>query len=165
MMSRSMHQTILAVAAGATVLFGVAACDDDDDPIGTTTVTYRSTMNGGNERPTAVNTEATGTATYSLSGNTLNYTVTAQNLSGPATGAHIHVGNATEAGAIIFPFNHASIATGTIASGSINLTGSIIAGGISGDSLRVLLNNGNAYTNVHTALNPGGEIRGQILRQ
>ena len=29
----------------------------------------------------------------------------------------------------------------------------------------VLLNNGNAYTNVHTAANGGGEIRGQIIKQ
>jgi len=31
------------------------------------------------------------------------------------------------------------------------------------DSLAVLLRNGNAYVNVHTAANPNGEIRGQIV--
>jgi hypothetical protein len=30
------------------------------------------------------------------------------------------------------------------------------------DSLLVLLRNGNAYINIHTAANPDGEIRGQI---
>jgi hypothetical protein len=29
----------------------------------------------------------------------------------------------------------------------------------------VLMRNGNAYFNVHTQLNPGGEIRGQIVRR
>jgi hypothetical protein len=33
---------------------------------------------------------------------------------------------------------------------------------VSLDSLRVLFNNGNAYTNVHTTANPGGEIRDQV---
>jgi hypothetical protein len=36
---------------------------------------------------------------------------------------------------------------------------------VSGDSLLVLLNNGNAYVNIHTQNRTGGEIRGQIIRQ
>ena len=34
-----------------------------------------------------------------------------------------------------------------------------------GDSLRVLLNNGGLYTNVPTAQFGGGEIRGPIVKQ
>jgi hypothetical protein len=33
---------------------------------------------------------------------------------------------------------------------------------VSLDSLRVLFNNGHAYANVHTLVNPGGEIRDQV---
>jgi hypothetical protein len=33
---------------------------------------------------------------------------------------------------------------------------------VSLDSLRVLFNNGNAYVNIHTVVNPGGEIRDQV---
>lgn len=33
---------------------------------------------------------------------------------------------------------------------------------VSLDSLLVLMRTGKAYTNIHTATNPGGEIRGQI---
>ena len=33
------------------------------------------------------------------------------------------------------------------------------------DSLLVLLRTGNAYVNVHTRVNLGGEIRGQVSRQ
>jgi hypothetical protein len=53
-----------------------------------------------------------------------------------------------------------------VASGLIDLTQPISNGSssISGDSLLSLLNSGRTYTNVHTAANPGGEIRGQILR-
>jgi hypothetical protein len=34
---------------------------------------------------------------------------------------------------------------------------------VSGDSLVVLLTNGRAYVDIHTAANPGGEIRGQAF--
>jgi hypothetical protein len=54
-----------------------------------------------------------------------------------------------------------------VASGTIDLNQPISNGSssISGDSLLTLLNAGLLYTNVHTAANPGGEIRGQITRQ
>ena len=52
-------------------------------------------------------------------------------------------------------------ATPLVASGSITNSNNLA---VSLDSLRVLFNNGNAYVNVHTSLNPGGEIRGQISR-
>lgn len=163
-----MTKTSLAIVLSTSVLLGAAACDDDDDDDlidPGAEARFVATMNGANERPNPVATNATGTATYVLNGNTLTYTVTASGLSSPVNGAHIHVGNATQAGAIIFPFNHAVVQSGTVASGTIDLSGAITAGGISGDSLRVLLNNGNAYTNVHTTTYPNGEIRGQIIRQ
>jgi hypothetical protein len=60
------------------------------------------------------------------------------------------------------PFDDDSIlcATGTV-------TGVLVAGAASRsripfDSLVVLMGNGNAYVNVHTAAFGGGEIRGQI---
>lgn len=157
----------LLVLAGSALLLGSVACDDDDDDdfIGVTGTTFVATMNGANERPNPVATNATGTSTFVLNGNTLAYTITVNNLSAPVVGAHIHVGDANTAGPIIFPFTYNAVQTGTLASGTINLAGAITAGGISGDSLRVLLNNGNAYTNVHTSTYPDGEIRGQIIRQ
>jgi hypothetical protein len=48
---------------------------------------------------------------------------------------------------------------GIVARGSITNANNA---GVSLDSLRVLFNNGNAYVNVHTAVNPGGEIRDQV---
>ena len=36
---------------------------------------------------------------------------------------------------------------------------------VNGDSLKKLLLAGNAYVNIHTVSNPGGEIRGQIVHQ
>ena len=52
-------------------------------------------------------------------------------------------------------------------SGTIDLTKPIANGSISisGDSLRALLDNGNAYANVHNSTFSGGEVRGQIVRR
>ncbi len=55
------------------------------------------------------------------------------------------------------------VASGTVAEGSIDLTKDV-SPGISGDSLKALLNNGNAYVNVHTAAHVPGEIRGQVSK-
>ena len=152
----------LAVAAGIMV-----ACDDSDSNSPNTTVTYVSNMNATSEIPPSAGSTGTGTATYVLSGRTISYTVTVDGLSDTAIANHIHVGNSQTNGAIIVPFNPAHIKTGQLASGTIDLDQPIVSGSSSmtGDSLLVLFNNGNAYTNVHTVPFPAGEIRGQIIKQ
>jgi Cu/Zn superoxide dismutase len=126
-------------------------------------VKYAAKMNSGSETP--ANTEkATGTATLTLAGSQLRYTITVQGLSGPATAAHIHVGKVGVAGPPVYTFMIEKIAAGTLAQGSIDLTKDV-SKGVSGDSLKVLLNNGNAYVNVHTAAHGAGEIRGQVAKQ
>jgi len=46
--------------------------------------------------------------------------------------------------------------TGTATQGSVTLTG---------DSVQTWLRQGNAYVNIHTKANLGGEIRGQLVKQ
>jgi hypothetical protein len=160
-----MRVRILAPAAIiAAAVGGFLACSDSTAPDGTT---FIATMNGANERPNPANTTATGTATYVLRGNELSYTVTVTGLSAPASGSHIHVGSSTVAGPIVVPYMAYAVQNGVVTTGTIDLSKPVAAGAntISGDSLRVLLNNGNAYTNVHTGNFGGGEIRGQIIRQ
>lgn len=102
-------------------------------------------------------TRAAGTfaATITLHGTTgtLSWVLTFSHLSGPATAAHVHVGPPGKAGPIAIPLcapckspNKGSF-TGPIGA-SIQLLDALLHGG--------------AYVNVHTTLNPGGEIRGQI---
>jgi hypothetical protein len=93
------------------------------------------------------------------------YRVEVSNLSAPATLVHLVVGARDVVGAVIA--NLPVIApTGTIASGAIDLRGSITFNNstVSGDSLRSLLESGSAYVNVHTATFPAGEVRGQLAR-
>jgi Cu/Zn superoxide dismutase len=148
------------VAAGAVV-----ACGNDPTAPRTTTTTYVAQMSGANEVP-AVAGAATGTATFTLNGRTLSYTVTVNGLSGNAAASHIHFGAAGTNGNIAYPFTAAAVQSGQVASGSIDLTQPVSNGttSISGDSLLSLFNAGLVYTNVHTAANAGGEIRGQITR-
>lgn len=155
---------ILAAAGGAFL-----ACNDSST--GPASTTYIATLNGANEKPNAVATSATGTATYTLTGNTLTYTITVTGLTSAASMSHIHRGSAAEAGPVVVPYTVYAIQNGLVTTGSIDLSNPVSsnsatgANTISGDSLKVLLNNGNAYTNVHTINFPAGEIRGQILKQ
>jgi len=102
-----------------------------------------------------------------LTGKTLRYTVMVNGLSGNAAASHIHVGAAGTNGGIVYPFTASPVQIGQVAAGTIDLTQPVSNGttSISGDALITLLNSGTLYTNVHTAANAGGEIRGQIIRQ
>lgn len=105
-------------------------------------------------------------ATFDVKGGIATYRVDVSNLSAPVTLAHVLIGGLTIVGVPIVSFSP-SAPTGTIASGSIDLRGAITFNNttISGDSLRALFENGNAYVNVYTATYPGGEVRGQVRRE
>lgn len=161
----SVRFAVSALLALTTV--AAVGCDDDDEPTGNETVTENFTANltGAAERPTPVTTTATGTATFTATttstGTTVTYSVTVTGLSGPATAAHIH-GPAdanTAASPIVTLVVSGTGTSGAIISGSFTTTGHAT---IDIAALLALLRNGNAYVNVHTAANPGGEIRGQI---
>lgn len=129
--------------------------------------TYSATLTGDQEVP-PVDTDASGQARLLfLSGfgeDRLLTVRTYQGLSGPSTGAHIHVGPVGVDGPIVLDFANGSlIDLGFLA---INLnTAADLEGLLEGqtlDDLRGVMDEGNAYVNLHTEENPGGEIRGQI---
>lgn len=156
----------LAATAGSATL--VLGCNSDD-ATGPAPETFTAALNAANERQTnPVNSPATGTATFTLRGNdSLDFLVTASNLTSGTTASHIHVGGPAVSGPIVNGFaTNTGITSGTVTSGTIVLSKIVPAAGqVSGDSLRVLLNNGNGYVNVHTTTYPAGEIRGQIVKQ
>jgi Cu/Zn superoxide dismutase len=161
-----MKSRIITAAIAIASIGTFTACGSDTGTTVAPSVTYVSTLSGANEVPPRATT-ATGTATYTLTGNILAYTVTVNGLTGAATASHIHAAPAGTNGNVIVPYVTANVVSGVIASGSIDLSQPISNGttSITGDSLRTLLNNGGAYTNVHTPLFGGGEIRGQIIKQ
>lgn len=146
----------------------IVACDDDDDDdgIGPSPITeeFSAALTGASERPTPVVTTATGSADFTFSGDTLYFTIVVDSLSTAATAAHIHGPSGPEgtAGPILgFTLNDTTITTGTLASGFATAP---TDPSVTMDSLMTLMRNGNAYVNVHTATNPDGEIRGQVVQ-
>jgi hypothetical protein len=152
-----MKLRILGITASVALLAAwsaPAASQQMEQPI-----KYTVNMKAG---PDAGN--GSGTATLLFSGHMLKYTVNVKGLSGPATMAHIHVGAPGASGPPVYTFAINKVAAGKLAEGTIDLS-MAASKTVSGDSLKVLLNNGNAYINVHTAAHPGGEIRGQVVRE
>ncbi len=125
-------------------------------------ITYNADMNSSKATPPGTD-KGTGRATLKLDGHMIHFSITVSGLTGPATAAHIHVGAIGVAGPPVYTFMIKNVDKGTLAEGTIDLT-QMASKNVSGDSLKVLINNGNAYVNVHTAAHPGGEIRGQISK-
>jgi CHRD domain len=115
-------------------------------------VKLQAELKGSNELPPNGST-GSGTAEATLDTDTrfLTYTVTYSGLTGPAIGAHFH--GPSEAGknaGIALPFK-------TVQSpieGNATLT----------DAQAADLLSGKWYANIHTAANPGGELRGQMTK-
>ena len=158
----------LSALLALSTLAAVGCDDEDEDPNGPPdTNTFEADLTGAKERPNPVVTTAIGDATFTVqttgATTTITYTVTitSGNLSGPLTGAHIHgPGGVNDAVGVIVPLTVSSTATtGTVVQGSFTTTGHAT---INMAQLLVHMLAGNTYVNLHTAANPGGEIRGQI---
>ena len=112
--------------------------------------TLAAQLSGNSEVP-PVKTSGAGfvTATYEHGTRTLTWAATYTGLSGPATGAHFHgPADPGQNAGIVLPFPSAA----SPIQGTATLTAAQEA-----DLLA-----GRWYVNVHTAQNPGGEIRGQV---
>jgi hypothetical protein len=111
---------------------------------------------GENEVP-PVATPGSGSVTALLDMDTLllNLTGNYQDLLADVTGAHIHAPAASDENAgVIVPLIHTGDASGLLA-----------FNGVIDPQHASWLLDGLAYVNVHTSVNPGGEIRGQFSPQ
>ena len=159
-----MRRTVRAAAGiiGAAVIAIIGVSCDDDDITGPVNDVYVANLSPANEVP-AKTTTGTGVTTFVDLGTSIEWTMTLTNMTG-VIASHIHGPAATgvNTGVIINLFLP-NVATGTVngevARGTITNANNA---NVSLDSLRTLFNNGNAYVNVHTSVNPGGEIRDQI---
>ena len=116
------------------------------------TIELKADLKGANEVPLNAS-PASGKAVATLDTGTrlLTWTVTYADLTGPALGAHFH--GPSEPGknaGIVLPFK-------TVQSpieGTATLT----------ENQAADLLSGKWYANIHTAANPGGELRGQMMK-
>ncbi len=176
-----MHKrtAVLTMFAASLATVAIAmACNssgDSSSPAVATTETFKATLIGANERPAANPSTATGTftGTLDLKTNTLTYTVQYAGLVAPSTLSHIHgPGDATVAVGVLVDFAKVGTVlftpgpTSQSYSGTIVLTSATtITSTVNGDSLKKLMESGLAYVNVHSSTYPGGEIRGQVVKQ
>ena len=138
------NKTMLAtLALGASIAFAGPAFADK----------MKATLDGKAEVPPNSSAgKGTAEIDYDAASKKLSWKVTYSGLSGPATAAHFH--GPAEAGknaGVKVPIPNA---TSSPAEGSAVLT----------DEQAADLTAGKYYVNVHTAANPGGEIRGQVTK-
>ncbi|MCK1625862.1 CHRD domain-containing protein [Bradyrhizobium sp. 147] len=138
-----MNKTVIAMSVLAAAAFAGPASAEK----------LKATLDAKSEVP-ATTSSGTGTADldYDAASKKLSWTVTYSGLSGPATAAHFH--GPAEAGknagvAVAIPN-----ATSSPVKGEATLT----------EAQAADLLGGKYYINIHTAANPGGEIRGQVTK-
>jgi hypothetical protein len=150
---------IAAIVVSATA---VACGSDSDNSVVPKPPTFVATMNGAGEFP-AKNVAGTGTAKIVKNGATYTYTITYSGMTGALNGAHIHGPAAAGANTVVIvPFDVTNAGPAGTLTGTFTSTNNV---NITPDSLDKLMTSGNAYVNLHTVANPGGEIRGQLSRE
>jgi hypothetical protein len=144
---------------------------------GTTTTRFTAALSPAQETPPIQGTEAAASGSSTMDFNitrdasgaitaaTVNFTVTVQNF--PPTAvvniAHIHTGPAGVAGPILV--------NTTVNPGEVTLSGGAgtftrVGLTVAGPTMQSILDNpAGFYFNIHTAANPGGVMRGQLVKQ
>lgn len=133
------------------------------------TVRLTAVLSGSNETPAAIITGATGTAELfvNLATQTVTYRIDVFNLPSGAVGGHFHVGGPGVGGPVVV-----DLAPPANVSNDFTLSGTATAASLrpraeqgirSWDDFIQSLVGGQVYVNIHSAVNPGGETRGQLL--
>ena len=143
-MTNSISSTLAGLAV-ATALVATAAVAE--------TMSFKADLKGSEEVPPTTSS-GTGnlTATYDSTGKKLSWKGTVSGLTGSPTAAHFH--GPAEPGKNASPLVPAPGVKMGAFEGSATLT----------DEQAKALTAGQTYFNVHTAANPGGEVRGQLMK-
>ena len=158
MLASAVRTSLLTVA-----LFALAAL-----PAAAQTYTLTATLLGSGENP-GINTGSFGTATVTLDvgARTVAYRVDVFNLPSGVISSHIHVGAIGTNGPVVINFAPPVPASNDFGfSGTVRDTEFVLRpdqGIRSADDMFQAILGGNSYVNVHSTVNTGGEIRGQLV--
>ena len=146
MSERMLRQRVLLIAVALAGALGIVVASA---PMSQPMSTQQIVLSGSNEVP-PVTTSASGTGTVTINpDHTVSASVTVTGMM--ATASHIHEGAAGTNGPVIVPFTKTGDNTFAAPDGA-KLT----------ESQYASYKAGNLYVNVHSAKNPGGEIRAQL---
>jgi hypothetical protein len=170
-----------SILLAALVLVSSCSKDNPTTPaVDDTHVQFKATLLPANEKPTAIagaEAGASGLATidFNLTRDSAG-AITAANtnfrvdVTGfPATtaitAAHIHTGDANTAGAVLVTAN-VSPGEVTLTNGATTFSRLNLTAGLTPAVAQSIINNpAGFYFNVHTSANPGGVMRGQLVKQ
>jgi CHRD domain len=170
-----LQKFVKPVTATATASAGPSSPTSSSSSSSSSDKIFSARLTGDKEVP-PVDTDAT--ARIRLIANSqqdaLDYRLSVSNLNGVVTGAHIHRGTAATNGPIVANLNvggtFASASAGDGGASTSTSTGGTITsadlkGPLAGKQISDLIKiieDGQAYANVHTRQHPNGEIRGQL---
>jgi hypothetical protein len=156
------HITKFGVAALAALALTATAASAQ-------VVQMTATLSSGDETP-ALLSGAVGTAEVGVdvANKELSITLRVFNLPTASTAGHIHVGPKGVAGPIVIDFPNIPGRTGDfVIAFRVNqaaMRTQAALGIHTMDDVIQAITGGNAYVNIHSTTNPGGEIRGQLAR-
>jgi CHRD domain-containing protein len=168
------------LAAAALVLIGGCGSKTPTSPTNPTVVILTAQLAPGNEVPAVTNADSTARGDVrvtldlirdgsgTITGGTASFFVTLTGF--PAgtnvVGAHVHPGAAGNNGSVVISTGITGASAVNLPSGATSLVFNGITTGVTATLLNDILNNpAGYYFNVHTTLNPGGAIRGQLVKQ
>jgi hypothetical protein len=148
----SMRKFLLVSLPGVAVVLVLASYASGGAKVGPV-YTLSAALTPAQEVPHAkgVMAGASGRFTATLANGTLKWHLTFTHLSGRATASHIHVGVKGKSGSVLVPL------CGPCKSGA---TGTAK---VANPAAFTIAKHGATYVNIHTAKNPNGEIRGQLI--
>jgi hypothetical protein len=137
---------------------------------------FRANLTRGAELHQVIGSNAHGSIILGTWPDAIRFQAVVYNLSGPVSGVHIHAPATTSQTAPVIVTlcgqpAPAALATCTVdGNGTLLIQGQITSSlmakwGVTAPQFLQWLQDGLAYVNVHTALNPMGEVRGQLTEQ